>query len=254
MQRELPVDFLEFTMLTPLPGSEDHKRLYDHNIWMESDLNAYDLESVTVAHPKMSHEEWRHVYFDAWDRYYTDEHVERLMRRNKAYGAKTVRIWRGVAQVYGAANFEGLHPQQCGYFRRKVRTERRPELPREPALRFYPAHIAATLVKYARFVAYGFKTHRIRKRVEKDPMSKFYSDLAIAPVVDAEGKSLEMFSLSPAARTAVEKARRQARNRAAGGVATAAPELTADGGQTKRAASAKRLSKWRRSRGEAQRE
>ena len=29
IQQELPVDLLEFTMLTPLPGSEDHKKLID---------------------------------------------------------------------------------------------------------------------------------------------------------------------------------------------------------------------------------
>ncbi|HKB42324.1 MAG TPA: hypothetical protein VKD72_38210, partial [Gemmataceae bacterium] len=28
IQRELPIDILEFFMLTPLPGSADHKALY----------------------------------------------------------------------------------------------------------------------------------------------------------------------------------------------------------------------------------
>ena len=27
IQRELPIDFLEFFVLTPLPGSEDHQKL-----------------------------------------------------------------------------------------------------------------------------------------------------------------------------------------------------------------------------------
>jgi hypothetical protein len=39
-------------------------------------------------------------------------------------------------------------------------------------------------------------------------------DLAIAPVVDAEGEDLEMFDLNASSRAAVEKARRQARGRA----------------------------------------
>ena len=213
VQKELPVDLLEFTMLTPLPGSEDHKALYEQNVWMERDLNAYDLETVTVAHPRMSREEWQRVYADAWNWYYTDEHVERLLRRNAAYGVKTLRVWRSLAQIYGAANFEGVHPQQCGYFRRKDRAERRPELPREPALGFYAAHSWRSLVKYARFALYALKTWRIRKRVDNDPASRSYSDLAIAAVVDAEGEALEMFELNPSSRTAVEKARRQARRR-----------------------------------------
>jgi hypothetical protein len=50
----------------------------------------------------------------------------------------------------------------------------------------------------------------MRSRVERDPASKTYRDLAITPVVDAEGEALEMFELNQASRTAVEKARRQA--------------------------------------------
>ena len=59
VQKELPVDLLEFTLLTPLPGSEDHKKLFERNVWMDPDLNAYDLETVTVEHPRMSREEWQ---------------------------------------------------------------------------------------------------------------------------------------------------------------------------------------------------
>jgi radical SAM superfamily enzyme YgiQ (UPF0313 family) len=210
IQKELPVDVLEFTMLTPLPGSEDHQRLHTQNIWMDPDLNKYDLETVTVEHPRMSREEWQRAYKDVWKWYYTDEHVERLMRRNVAYGIKPIKIWRSVLQIYGAANFEDLHPQQCGYFRRKDRTQRRPDLPREPVFAFYVRHCWQTLVKYARFGTYGLKTLRMRSRVESDPTSKTYSDLAIAPVVDAEGESLEMFELNESSRIAVEKARRQA--------------------------------------------
>ncbi len=40
---------LEFTMLTPLPGSEDHKTLHEKGVWMDPDLNKYDLETVTVS-------------------------------------------------------------------------------------------------------------------------------------------------------------------------------------------------------------
>jgi hypothetical protein len=116
IQKELPVDLLEFTMLTPLPGSEDHKTLYENGTWMDPDLNKYDLETVTVEHPKMSRDEWQRTYNDMWSWFYTEEHVARMMRRNIAYGIKPVRLLRGVLQVYGAANFERVHPQQCGYF------------------------------------------------------------------------------------------------------------------------------------------
>jgi len=214
IQKELPVDVLEFTMLTPLPGSEDHQKLHEKNVWMDPDLNKYDLETVTVEHPRMSRDEWQGAYRDAWKWYYTDEHVERLMRRNVAYGIKPIRVWRSVLQIYGAANFEDLHPQQCGYFRRKDRTQRRPDLPRIAALEFHVRHFRQTLVKYARFGLYGLKTLRLRSRVERDPKSKSYLDLAITPVVDAEGELLEMFELNSSSRDAVKKAQRQAQRHA----------------------------------------
>jgi hypothetical protein len=225
IQKELPVDLLEFTMLTPLPGSEDHKKLHDAGIWMDPDLNKYDLETVTVAHPKMSAEEWQQTYADMWKWYYTDEHVERMMRRNAAYGIKPVKVWRGVLQIYGAPNFEGVHPQQCGYFRRKDRSQRRPELPVVPLVPFVLRHSWETVVKYARFGLYGLKLHRMRRRVEREKDLRSYRDLAITPVIDAEGEALEMFEIGDSSRAAVEKARRQAderRRRAQPAVETAA--------------------------------
>jgi radical SAM superfamily enzyme YgiQ (UPF0313 family) len=213
VQEELPVDLLEFTMLTPLPGSEDHQKLHEKGVWMDPDLNKYDLETVTVKHPRMSPEEWQRTYQDMWTWYYTDEHVERMMRRNVAYGIKPVRIVRSVLQVYGAPHFEGVHPQQCGYFRRKDRRERRPELRRVPALLFHPVHAWQTLVKYARFGAYGLRLHRMRKRVQKDATAKGYRDLATIPVVDAENETLQMFELNQSSRAAVEKAKTQAQAR-----------------------------------------
>src|SRR5262249_61914443 len=39
IQRELPVDILEFFILTPLPGSEDHKKLWQAGVAMDPDMN-----------------------------------------------------------------------------------------------------------------------------------------------------------------------------------------------------------------------
>ena len=54
IQRELPLDMLEFNILTPLPGSEDHKVLWNKGIAMDADLNKYDLEHAVTDHPKMT--------------------------------------------------------------------------------------------------------------------------------------------------------------------------------------------------------
>jgi radical SAM superfamily enzyme YgiQ (UPF0313 family) len=47
IQKELPLDIIEFFCLTPLPGSEDHQVLWKNNVPMEPDLNKYDSEHVT---------------------------------------------------------------------------------------------------------------------------------------------------------------------------------------------------------------
>jgi len=35
VQQELPVDLLEFFILTPLPGSADHQALHKDGVWMD---------------------------------------------------------------------------------------------------------------------------------------------------------------------------------------------------------------------------
>src|SRR5215831_11900809 len=87
IKRELPGDFLEFFCLTPLPGSEDHRGLVKAGIAFDSDLNKYDLNHVTTAHPRMSREEWEHTYRSAWQRYYTIDHIETVLRRVASVGA-----------------------------------------------------------------------------------------------------------------------------------------------------------------------
>ncbi len=53
IKHELPLDMLEFFILTPLPGSEDHQVLSKKGIWMDPDMNKYELEHVVTGHPKM---------------------------------------------------------------------------------------------------------------------------------------------------------------------------------------------------------
>ncbi len=87
IKRELPVDLLEFFYLTPLPGSEDHLKLHRAGTPLDEDLNKYDLNHVTTAHQKMSADDWNKVYRLAWQRYYTIEHIDTVLRRIASTGA-----------------------------------------------------------------------------------------------------------------------------------------------------------------------
>jgi radical SAM superfamily enzyme YgiQ (UPF0313 family) len=180
VQQELPVDLLEFFILTPLPGSADHQALHRDRVWMDPDMNKYDLEHVTTGHPVMTSGEWQAVYRQAWDLYYSPEHIDRIFRRAKASGIKPVRLLNHILQFYFTFIQENVHPLQGGYFRRKVRRERRAGLPRENPLVFYPRRIREVLETHIKLVAFYLYLHRIRRRVERDP--KPYTDAALAPL------------------------------------------------------------------------
>ncbi len=54
IQRELPLDILQFSCLTPLPGCEDHAKAVAAGVDIDSDLNKFDLEHVVTDHPRMT--------------------------------------------------------------------------------------------------------------------------------------------------------------------------------------------------------
>jgi radical SAM superfamily enzyme YgiQ (UPF0313 family) len=205
IKRELPVDVLEFFYLTPLPGSEDHQKLYRAGVWMDPDLNKYDLFHITTAHPRMSREEWTYAYQQAWKSFYSTEHVTTVMRRAAAlhgFGATLFAITWFKASI----EIENVHPLEAGFLRLKFRRDRRATLPRESIWAFYPKFILETLVKNARWVYTYLRLRRIYLRIKHDPKRYEYRDLAITPVTDDEG-SRELFQ-NAAAQAYVDQERR----------------------------------------------
>ncbi len=206
VKNELPVDILEFFFLTPLPGSEDHQRLHRAGVEMDADLNRYDLNHVTTAHPLMSRAEWEKVYADAWDRYYTPDHVERIMRRAAASGIVTSNILILAVWFMGALKIEGVHPLEVGWIRRKTRLQRRKGLPVEPAVLFYPKYWTERVVKLARW-GLTFSRYALRMRkVNRDPGRMTYTDRAMQPVSAEEG-DLELFRTDDAKAWLAQEAR-----------------------------------------------
>ena len=170
----MPVDLLEFFILTPLPGSADHQKNYKAGVWMDPDMNKYDLEHVTAHHPLMSDAEWQELYRRAFDLYYSPEHIERMFRRAKASGMKPVRLVNHVLQFYFIFRQEKVHPLQGGFFRRKVRTQRRSGLPRENPLFFYPRRlweVAETHAQAGRLLLVP-APHPQKGRARPDPVSR----------------------------------------------------------------------------------
>ncbi|MCK4326228.1 radical SAM protein, partial [bacterium] len=182
IQRELPVDLLEFFILTPLPGSQDHKTLYERGAEMESDMNKYDVVHVTTLHPKMSKKEWQDIYHKAWETYYTREHVKAIMQRTKEWGFSTHEMMSKLFSFYDPAKFEKIHPLEWGILRLKYRKDRRYKMPIENPLVFYPRYMWDTLKKYTRFICLFLRYKHVLRNVEKEASKIKKKDMTITPV------------------------------------------------------------------------
>jgi len=181
IKKELPVDILEFFYLTPLPGSEDHKNLYMRGVPMDPDMNKYDLEHACTAHPLMSKETWTKVYADAWQRYYTDAHVETIMRRAVVSGINRTKVLDSLTMFSSASRIEGVHPLQFGFFRRKIRTQRRYGMPIVNPLVFYPWRVVDFLKVCSQWARVILRYRRMMAKVMKDPASRMHFDEALRP-------------------------------------------------------------------------
>jgi len=167
IKRELPIDILEFFILTALPGSADHRALWEQKAWLEPDLNKYDAEHVTFRHRNMSEDRWQEIYRRAWQLYYTPEHIETILRRAKTDGAGLHHVADAILACYGSYRSEHVHPLECGILRRKVRRLRRPGLPRENPVIFYPRRLWETLTTGAALGRFYLQLERIRRQVSR---------------------------------------------------------------------------------------
>jgi hypothetical protein len=205
IQRELPVDLLEFFCLTPLPGSEDHKKLSAQGVWMDPDMNKYDLEHVTTGHTQMSKDEWQSIYHRVWEAYYTPEHIERVMRRAAACGMSAGNVMFYCLWFYGCKTLEGIHPLEGGYLRRMYRRDRRPGLPREWPLLFHIKYLRHFWRAHHGILSLWLRFNKVRKAIKANPDSRAYTDLALTPVADTDSEALELFTVTDAAQAALKK-------------------------------------------------
>ncbi len=169
VKKELPIDIMEFMCLTPLPGSEDHKKLYLKGVPMDPDMNKYDVEHVCTAHPRMTKEEWEKCYQDAWASFYSDEHVETVLKRAYVNGLSMSKVNNALSAFGGCARIEDVHPMQLGFFRRKVRTQRRHGMPIVNPLIFYPWRVYDFTKGLAQWGSLVLRHRRMRKRIQHDP-------------------------------------------------------------------------------------
>jgi hypothetical protein len=210
IKRELPVDVIQIAFLTPLPGSEDHKKMLEAGAWMDPDLNKYNLHHRVSRHPNMSDEDWEGAYRDAWHIFFTEEHMETVARRHAVRpGGRPKKAVQYMNEFRMLWEIEGLHAMEGGVLRRKRRASRRPIFRRELPVWFELKYALETAGKAWRYWRSYRRAARIVRKVETDPNRYAYSDLAITPVSPEELETLDLFHETAGAEAAIAKQKRQ---------------------------------------------
>jgi radical SAM superfamily enzyme YgiQ (UPF0313 family) len=136
-----------FFMLTPLPGSRDHKHMVEAGAPMDSDYNTYDSFHESMPHPLMKDGAWSRAYRKAWATFYSFENMKRVLE-----GVAPERYWDVLRNFYWYKNSalnEGAHPMVTGFFPLKERRTRRPGFPREGRLA-HAVRRVPEIVRYTR--------------------------------------------------------------------------------------------------------
>ena len=214
IQRELPVDILEFFILTPLPGSRDHQHLVETGVRLDPDMNNYDTQHVVTDHPRMTKAELLSISREAWDFYYSDEHVATVLRRSRLWGYDPKHMLAKLFAFHAPIVYERLHPLEGGLIRIKHRRDRRPGFAIENPLVYYPKLAWEYIRKYSGAYLMHRRYRRILAKVMAESLDG-YTDAAITPVDAGEEGSLELFNATDAARQYVEKRRVRAGQRGA---------------------------------------
>jgi hypothetical protein len=208
---------LEFFILTPLPGSADHKKLHLDGVEMERDLNRYDLVHVTTRHAQMSDAELRGIYLKAWDLYYTPKHVETVLRRAKTWGYDPLNMMWKLMSFRSPEHLPWWPALKAICENAPDRLEIGPGLPIESPLVFYPREAWGWLPSDVRFAGMYWRYRRISGAfwLTKRLTSTSRRHRSIRRI----STRCNLYTDTRGSKTAVEKLRRKTKARAAHEVA-----------------------------------
>ncbi len=210
LRKELPLDIVEFFCLTPLPGSEDHQKLWRSNVPLHADLNDYDTTHICMPHPKMTEAEWHEIYQEAWSLYYSREHMTTLLRRGAASGLPMGSLLKLLVLFSVMVSIEKVHPLEGGFLRMRHPSERRPGLRRESALTFWPRFVVETVGKHVSMLGTIARMVRVWRSISRDPAAASYMDQALTPVRDDDHETLDLLTKTGGVREAIRHEKRVA--------------------------------------------
>ncbi len=196
IKSELLIDSIYFTYLTPLPGSEDHKRASEAGEYLDPDMNNYDLNHRVSHHPVMSDAEWDESVKVAYETYYTRDHMITLMKRVYGVGSnRRITTQRLLSLQYFFVHGKlRQYKSQGGVVPLRYRKDRRPGMPLETPLRFYLRYFGDLWRATAGFAAtWAWFRYQLWK-IHNDPMRAEYHDASMAPRSNAAPQELKLLT------------------------------------------------------------
>jgi hypothetical protein len=157
-----------------------------------------------MDHPKMTRETLQAVYRDAWQLYYTPEHIETLFRRAAVTNVPMSSLAKVLIQFCTMMQLERIHPLQSGLIRMKHPSELRPGQPAEALPLFYARYWRDLILRNAHFVRTAWQILRLKRRIENDPQRALYVDQALTPVLDDEADTFDNLTKTDGAKAAIE--------------------------------------------------
>ena len=177
-----------FFMLTPLPGSVDHKNMLLRGEQIDPDLNKYDSFHETFPHSKMPDGQWKQAALDAYASFYSLDGVIEIMRRTPSRHYWYM-FWNCIWYRYSGV-YSKTHPMMTGFGRMKHRLDRRPGLPKEGVFQFtWRCLKEATREAYVYVkMFFEFREVWLQTRPKKERKSSPEHQNAWLPVIDLKNR------------------------------------------------------------------
>ncbi|MEW5974235.1 MAG: radical SAM protein [Acidobacteriota bacterium] len=122
---EIQVEQASFFILTPLPGSQDHRTLLRRGDWLDPDLNKYDSMHEVMAYPGFAEPgQLLRIYQEAYETFYSFENMRQILQRTAP--RNYWNIFKNFLWYKHSALLERRHPMMAGFIRRKSRRTVRP--------------------------------------------------------------------------------------------------------------------------------
>jgi hypothetical protein len=151
LKNEVQPHRASFFMLTPLPGSHDHKSMVESGAPMSFDFNVFDSFHEAMTHPHLKNGAWTRAYLDAWRSFYSFENMKTVLSVAHVHNYRD--IFMNFFWYKNSALNEGAHPMITGFFPLKDRRSRSSIFPTEGRL----AHARRRLPEMYRYLRDAFR-------------------------------------------------------------------------------------------------